>query len=202
MADDGAGGRRWNHNLHYHRRLLAAVPAGARRALDVGCGEGTLSRRLRWTVPDVTAIDVDAASVALARAQPGAAEIDYVEGDFMTMPLEPASFDYVVCVAALHHMDPAAALERMAGLLRSGGAMAVLGLARGTYPADLPRDVAATAASWAVRRVRGEWESPAPTIWPPAHTYGQMRSLAQRVLPGARYRRHLYFRYSIAWTKP
>jgi hypothetical protein len=31
--------RRWNHNLHYHRVILDAVPAGCRRSLDVGCGE-------------------------------------------------------------------------------------------------------------------------------------------------------------------
>jgi ubiquinone/menaquinone biosynthesis C-methylase UbiE len=178
------------------------VPAGAQRALDVGCGEGTLARRLRRTVPRVTAIDADAPSLALARAHPGAGDIDYVHGDVMTAPLEPASFDYVACVAALHHMEPAAALSRMAELLRPGGALAVLGLARATYPADLPRDVAATAVSRVSRRVRGHWESPAPTVWPPAHTYAEVRALASRVLPGGRYRRHLYFRYSITWTKP
>jgi SAM-dependent methyltransferase len=177
------------------------LPAGAERALDVGCGEGTLARRLRRTVPHVTAIDVDAPSLALARAQPGAGEIDYVHGDFMTAPLEPGSFDYVVCVAALHHMDPAAALLRMRDLLRPGGALVALGLARPRYPADLPRDLAATVVSRISRRFRRHWESRAPTVWPPAHTYAEVRVLAARVLPGARYRRHLYFRYSITWTK-
>jgi 2-polyprenyl-3-methyl-5-hydroxy-6-metoxy-1,4-benzoquinol methylase len=37
--------KRW-HNIHYHRLILRAVPAGARRGLDVGCGEGTLAREL------------------------------------------------------------------------------------------------------------------------------------------------------------
>jgi hypothetical protein len=36
----------WNHNSHYHDLLLAAVPPGCRRALDVGCGLGTFARKL------------------------------------------------------------------------------------------------------------------------------------------------------------
>ena len=32
--------QRWNHNIHYHRLILQAVPPGCQRVLDVGCGEG------------------------------------------------------------------------------------------------------------------------------------------------------------------
>jgi len=58
---------RWNHNLHYHRVILAAVPDGARRSLDVGCGAGMLARDMRRVVAHVTGIDRDAASIDLAR---------------------------------------------------------------------------------------------------------------------------------------
>src|SRR6266511_5096913 len=180
---------RWNHNIHYHPLLLAAMPERCERALDVGCGEGTLARKLRRAAGHVTAIDADEASIALARAHQPAAGIDYLLGDFRTFAFDPASFDFVVCVAALHHMDAAAALERMAGLLRPGGALAILGLARSSYPADLPRDAAAVVAGRAQRLVRGEWHSPAPTIWPPGHSYREIRTLAERALPRARFRR-------------
>ncbi len=36
--------QRWNHNIQYHRLVLAAVPPGCQRVLDVGCGEGMLAR--------------------------------------------------------------------------------------------------------------------------------------------------------------
>ncbi|WP_233508567.1 class I SAM-dependent methyltransferase [Spongiactinospora gelatinilytica] len=62
-------GKRWNHNIHYHPRILRAVPAGARRALDIGCGEGMLARGLRRAVPHVTGIDLHAPSVDQAREQ-------------------------------------------------------------------------------------------------------------------------------------
>jgi len=40
----------WNHNVHYQPVILRAVPADCAAALDVGCGDGTLARKLaeRW----------------------------------------------------------------------------------------------------------------------------------------------------------
>jgi 2-polyprenyl-3-methyl-5-hydroxy-6-metoxy-1,4-benzoquinol methylase len=191
---------RWNHNIHYHPLVLDAVPDGCERALDVGCGEGILARRLARRVPHVVAIDADARSIELAREQGG--DVEYLLGDFMTEPLQPTSFDLVACIAALHHMDPRAALQRMGSLLRPGGRLVVVGLARSRHPADLPRDVAAVAATRARRLTHRHWESPAPTIWPPAHDYREIAAVARGALPGASFRRHLFFRYSIAWAKP
>ncbi|MFI0420841.1 class I SAM-dependent methyltransferase [Spongiactinospora sp. 9N601] len=193
-------GKRWNHNIHYHPRILRAVPAGARRALDVGCGEGMLARGLRQAVPHVTGIDLHAPSVDQARGHPG--DIEYVQGDFLTHPFEPASFDVVASVATLHHMDAAAGLSRMRELLRPGGVLAVVGLARSVMPGDLPRDLAGVAAGLLHRAVKGHWEHPSPMVWPPPVTYPQMRALATEILPGSRYRRHLLLRYSIIWRKP
>ncbi|MDF5758024.1 class I SAM-dependent methyltransferase [Spongiactinospora sp. TRM90649] len=193
-------GKRWNHNIHYHPRILAAVPEGARDALDVGCGEGTLARELRRRVARVTGIDRDAVSIGHARAHPG--DIEYVLDDFLTHPFEPASFDVVASVATLHHMDAVAGLERMRGLLRPGGMLAVVGLARGSMPKDLPREVVTMAVSTYLRATRGHWQHPSPTVWPPPLTYSQVREVAAEVLPGSEFRRHLLWRYSVLWRKP
>jgi SAM-dependent methyltransferase len=192
----------WNHNLHYHPVLLAAVPQRCERALDVGCGEGVFARKLLPSVATVTAIDRDQDVIETARRLEAGSEIDYLVGDFMTFPLEPESFELVVCVAALHHMDEEAALRRMADLLRPGGTLAVLGLARSRYPRDLGRDLLATGANWIHRLARGYWESPAATVWPPPHTFLGVRAITERVLPGAHFRRYLLWRYSIVWGKP
>jgi 2-polyprenyl-3-methyl-5-hydroxy-6-metoxy-1,4-benzoquinol methylase len=191
---------RWNHNIHHHPVLLAALPDRCERALDVGCGEGVLARDLRRSVPYVAAIDVDQACIDLARSQDPRGEIDYRLGDFLTEPFAPGSFDLVACAAALHHMDPAAALRRMAELVRPGGVVAVLGLARSSI-ADLPYDAVATVVSRVHRIRKGMWHSPAPRIWPAPHTYAEIRALAQATLPGARFRRHLLFRYTITWVR-
>jgi SAM-dependent methyltransferase len=132
---------RWNHNTHYHRVILDAVPPGCRRALDVGCGEGTLTRELRRLVPEVVGIDIDHASIAAAQADPGARDIRYVEDDALTHRFAPASFDLVTAVASLHHMDAEPALRRLGGLLPRGGILVVIGLARSSLR-DLPIDIA------------------------------------------------------------
>ena len=193
----------WNHNVHYYPVVLRSVPDGAERALDVGCGEGLLARRLGAVVPTVVGIDRDEGSVlrARARAESGAG-VDFVLGDFMTYPFEQASFDFIASVASLHHMDDAAALDRMVGLLGPGGRLVVIGLARSSRPVDGVVDIAGMVANGLIKRYRAEVEDGAPRVWPPPHTYRQIRRMARRVLPGARYRRHLLWRYSIVWTKP
>lgn len=210
----GAGQEPWSHNGHYHPVLVAAVPAGCRRALDVGCGTGALTRRLRLAVPHVTGMDRDKLSIELARSHPDAGGVSYLLGDFRAAPFQPGSFDLITSVASLHHMDAAAALRRMRELLRPGGVLAIVGLARGISPLDLAL-LAPAVAGGRVHRIAsargrrrstgGEWAGERyqpPVIWPPPVTYRDIRRIAGRLLPGARYRRRLYWRYTLIWTKP
>lgn len=192
--------RRWNHNTHYHPLVLAAVPAGARTALDVGCGEGMLARRLQQVVPDVTGIDLDAASLDQARHAGGGPA--YVQGDVLTHPLPLGAYDLVASVATLHHLDARQGLARMAALVAPGGRLVVVGLARAGSPVDLPYEIGAVVAHAVSRRARGYWEHPSPTVWPPPESYASMRQVVADVLPGARWRRHLYWRWSLVWTRP
>jgi hypothetical protein len=89
----------------------------------------------------------------------------------------------------------------MADLLRPGGVLVVVGVAR-SQPADLHRELAAFVAHRWLRMRRTLWEHSSPVVWPPPETYAGMRRLAEEVLPGVRYRRHVLWRYSLVWTKP
>jgi SAM-dependent methyltransferase len=201
----------WNHNVHYHRVIFEAVPPRCERALDVGCGTGRLTRELRRVVPHVTGVDRDEQSITIARSLAPPADIDYVQGDFRDLPLEPGSFGLVTAVASLHHMDSAAALTRMRDLLHPGGTLVIVGLARnGWSPRDWAVELPAAAAN-RVQLFRHRTSRPngaagadyrPPVIWPPAETYRDIRRIAGGLLPGMRYRRHLLWRYSIRWTKP
>jgi 2-polyprenyl-3-methyl-5-hydroxy-6-metoxy-1,4-benzoquinol methylase len=192
----------WNHNIQYHPLIIAALPQECHQVLDVGCGEGVLARELSGVARHVIAIDRDAPTIALAKKQTSAANVDYVLDDFLVHPFEPQSFDAVVSIAALHHIGTSAALLRMQQLLRPGGTLAVVGLARSRRRADLMLNLAGVVADRLHKVTKTYWETSAPKIWPPAETYRQTRQAAETVLPGARYRRRLLWRYSITWTKP
>ena len=196
-ADD-----RWNHNLHHHPLILGALPSPCDRVLDVGCGEGMLARELAGRAGEVVGLDLDEPTLEVARRDAGADNITYLLGDLLTADLAPGSFDAVVSVAVLHHLDEAAGLERMRDLVRPGGVVAVVGLARTRGPIDLAYDGVGFVATRVHALTKHRWETSAPKVWPPPRSYAEIRSLAERVLPGVRYRRHVLFRYSLVWTRP
>jgi 2-polyprenyl-3-methyl-5-hydroxy-6-metoxy-1,4-benzoquinol methylase len=188
----------WNHNTHHHPLVLRAVRPGYRRAVDVGCGEGGLARELRAVLPDVTGVDADGPSIALARHHDPDGTVTWVHGDVHAVDLAPA--DLVACVAALHHGDTATGLRRLRALVRPGGTLVVIGLAR-SDPRSWPADLAGLVLHRVLRRRHGYHEHSAP-VRPPTLTYPQVRRTAEELLPGVRYRRHPLWRYSLTWTAP
>jgi SAM-dependent methyltransferase len=192
----------WNHNVHYQQVILDAVPDGCGAALDVGCGDGLLVRKLARQCTAVTGIDRDEPILARAREHASSpANVTYVEGDFLKHPFGEASFDFACANTALHHMDFGEALAKMARILRPGGRLAVVGLANDGSPADWVIGAAGLPADLYYKRTRGEGNPGAP-IMDPDMSWSQVREAAARLLPRARYRRHLLWRYSLRWTKP
>jgi SAM-dependent methyltransferase len=191
----------WNHNVHYHPILLAALPDPCEKALDVGCGQGALARVLATRVSSVTGIDSSAEVIERARKLSlGVTNLAYVHGDALSYPLE-GQYDFVSAVASLHHMDFRAALERMKQLLRPGGVLAVVGLAKPRAPVDLALEAIAIPTSYACR-LRRPYTEPGAPVADPTMSYGQIRQVAAADLPGASFRRHLLFRYSLIWRRP
>jgi len=192
----------WSHNVHYQRVILDAVPPGCGAAIDVGCGDGMLARRLATRCATVTGIDKDAPMIALARDRGrGVGNATFLESDFLVHPFAAESFGFACANTALHHMDFAAALAKMARILRPGGRLAVVGLAGDGSPADWIVGAAGIPANLYYKITRGEG-SPGAPVMDPAMTWAQVRATARRTLPGVRYRRHLLWRYSLIWDKP
>lgn len=193
----------WNTNVARYPGILRAVPEGCEDALDVGCGDGLLARRLAERVERVTGIDRSPEMIARAREwAAGHPSLVFIEDDFLTADLPTAGYDFICSVSAIHHMDFAAALTRMKKLLRPGGRLVVVGLARETTPAEWAATIAAAPIVRAVKVIR---RARTPKDMPVAHPemgHPQVRAAARRLLPGVRYRRHVLRRYSLTWDKP
>lgn len=173
---------------------MRAIPVNCGRALDVGCGEGLLSRKLAERCARVIGIDPVRSAAALGSGT----RIDFVEGDAMTYPFEGASFDLITVVATLHHLPLTAALTRFRDLLRPGGVLAVVGLYRIQGLEDYAWSAAGVPVSWLLRRLRPFTEVAAP-LAEPKETLREIRAACDAVLPGGVFRRRLLFRYSFVW---
>jgi SAM-dependent methyltransferase len=192
----------WNHNVHYYGFVMSQLPPGCDRALAVGCGEGTLVRRLASLVPSVTGIDSLPEIVERAREQSaGLPTVEFVAGDVMSYPFD-GQFDFVASVASLHHLDFETGLERMASLLGPGGVLVIVGLAMERSPLDYALAGLGKTASQVYRRRRGGWWESGALLIDPTMSYAAIRRRSRRLLPGRRYRRHLLYRYSIVWRRP
>jgi SAM-dependent methyltransferase len=192
----------WNHNVHYQRLILRAVPPGCGTALDIGCGDGMLVRMLAERCAHVTGIDADAGMIVLAREYTRNTCVSFVEGDFLSYPeAETGHFDFVCANTALHHMDFEAALDTIARLVRPGGRAAVIGLARDASKRDYLAGAAAMPVDRLYKEFHREGNSGAP-IRDPEMSWDEVRDAARRTLPGVKYRRHLLWRYSLLWDKP
>ncbi|RZQ60435.1 class I SAM-dependent methyltransferase [Amycolatopsis suaedae] len=198
----------FNHNDHYHPLLLRHVPAGARTALDVGCGLGTFARRLAATGLEVTGLDASREMVSAARAL-GPDTVTYRHADVTAEDLPAGGYDFVSCLAALHHM-PFETVAKLRDALAPGGVLVVLGMARARKVREFAAWTAAVALDQppklAVRlgeRLNGG-AAPLPVMpmRDPDQTMTQVRRESARLLPGSSVRVLLFWRYLLTYRAP
>ena len=156
-----------------HAKLLAAVGEG-RHVLDVGCSSGYLAEPLAARENTIVGIELDPEE---ARAAEAFCERVLV-GDIETMelPLEPESFDVVLCGDVVEHLrDPGRALRRLRPLLRPDGRLVV----------STPN-----VANWAIRLslLGGRWRYTDRGILDRSHTHLFTRATLTEMLEEAGYR--------------
>ncbi|MFC9912686.1 class I SAM-dependent methyltransferase [Streptomyces sp. NPDC127197] len=188
-----------NFNDHYHQLLLKQVPDGARTALDVGCGTGRFARLLAGRGLEVDGIDANAEVIEAARAAGGGPR--YRQADVREGQLPDGRYDFISCIASLHHM-PFETVLTLRQALAPGGVLAVLG----PYPVRTATDFA-----WALptlcllradRVLSRRDRAPSvqiPMVWPPPLSYGEARAESARPLPGSTLRRLLFWRYLLVY---
>jgi len=108
----------------YRDAFFALVPPASGRALEIGCGEGRVSRDLTARGHRVTALDASPTLLDAAREHDSAAE--YVLGAAEALPFADASFDLVVAYNVLMDVaDMPATVAEAGRVLAPGGAFCV-----------------------------------------------------------------------------
>jgi O-antigen biosynthesis protein len=112
----------------YYRRtrpdILAIVPPGVKRVLDVGCGEGAMAAKVKAMpgVQEVIGIELNPNAALRARDQ-----LDRViVGDLEVLELDfpDGYFDCIICADVLEHLrDPWAALRKLRRILSDDGVL-------------------------------------------------------------------------------
>jgi SAM-dependent methyltransferase len=101
-------------------QFLQIVPPPGRRTVDVGCGEGRLSRHLKNLGHDVVGVDASPSLVAAAREFDPSMDIRLA--DAAALPLDDASADLAIAFMSLQDVDAMhAAIREIARILQPGG---------------------------------------------------------------------------------
>ncbi|MGW2631038.1 class I SAM-dependent methyltransferase [Streptomyces chattanoogensis] len=205
----------FHHNDHYHRLLLRHLPAGCGTALDVGCGTGRFARRLAQRGIEVHAVDPSEEAIAAARSASAGADGTsdvprprYEHADVTTLQLPADHYDFISCLASIHHM-PFDTVATLRTALAPGGVLVILGCYPEQTPADWawglaasPVNAAARLAVAAADRLRGR-RPPAvqAPVKDPAVPLRRIRREAATLLPGCTIRRLLFWRYLLVFRK-
>lgn len=208
----------WTHNSHYHNFLLRQLPRNCENALEVGCGTGEFSRRLATRSARVIALDLSPEMIRLARSRSEQfSNIDFQVADVTSWPFPVEAFDCVASIATLHHLALRELLSRIKASLKPGGVLLILDLferERSIFKpegaVDFVLDVSARPVSLGLRlvhegrllpprQVRAAWAAHEKTD--SYLSLKEVREICREVLPGARIRKHLLWRYSVVWRK-
>jgi SAM-dependent methyltransferase len=200
----------WDHNRQYQRDILAR--AGRRRkALDLGCGTGELTRCLALRCKEVIGVDASSGMIAQAKRRNWGLNIEYVEGDAEAfLRGKHAEFDFIASVAAFHHMDEARMLALCKEALAPGGVLVVLDLYERSTAADYVVSAAGVALNpffylsntgkfGTSQEERAAWAAHSPEDH--YKTLPELRSIASKALGDFVLERKLFWRYLLAYEK-
>ena len=105
-----------------HRRWgFAPTWFRGKKCLDAGCGGGRYTKALKDLGADVYAFDVDGEVAKVAMERTG---IPVLVASATHIPFPDETFDYVICMGVLNHVDdPDNGFRELARVLKQGGTM-------------------------------------------------------------------------------
>ena len=129
LGKDYVPGKSWKSLAEALLRLMPPMVIA-----DLGAGDGSFSLLLAQNATKVIAVDSSAKMIEYAREQARrhhVKNIDYRLGDMEELPIDDEAVDLVFFSQSLHHaLHPQHAIAEAARILRPGGRIAILDLAK------------------------------------------------------------------------
>lgn len=194
MAPPHPFAARWNHNSRWYPRIAELV-SGKPVILDVGCGDGTLTRYLAKNGHQVIGLDNDPNILG-----DDVEDVHFMLGDAVSLPFENDSFDAVVCVMALHHTHSELALVEMRRVLKPGGKLIICGTAKDRSVGDFLRSLIEIPESLYRRIGKKIWWQNCVEV-DPTRSWKQTRELIAEMLPSSKWQRLWSWRYLVVWER-
>jgi ubiquinone/menaquinone biosynthesis C-methylase UbiE len=119
-------------NRVYDTLVAQAELAAGLRVLEIGCGTGNVTTRVKRAEPSADVVGTDPDPLALARAQRkvrGMTGIRFERAYAQELPFADGEFDRVLSSMMLHHLDDdvkAAAAAEIHRVLRPGGVLHIV----------------------------------------------------------------------------
>jgi 2-polyprenyl-3-methyl-5-hydroxy-6-metoxy-1,4-benzoquinol methylase len=168
------------------------------------------ARLLAQKAEHVLALDLSPQMISLAREHSEQyTNIDFQVADVQSLEFSPGQFDCIVSIATLHHLPMEDILTKLKTAIAPNGTLIVLDLYQARL-SDLPLSLIAIPWNLVLKflktchikepkEVREAWA---------VHgkhdsylTLAQLHDICREILPGARVKRHLLWRYSLIWKK-
>ncbi|MFA5887820.1 MAG: methyltransferase domain-containing protein [Candidatus Nanoarchaeia archaeon] len=99
--------------------IETASMAFPQNILDVGCGNGFITKEIAKAFPNskITAVDIEQEKIDYAKRHNNAHNVKYLQGNMFHLPFKKNSFDLVICNEVLEHLaDYNKAINILAGL--------------------------------------------------------------------------------------
>lgn len=103
-------------------RLIAKKLKNKGSVLEIGCGNGKLTRELARFGFQIVGIDTSSEAIRLAKSLKG--KVEFIKGDARELKFKDGQFDTVLCLHVLEHVQDAEGLTRESfRILRNGGTL-------------------------------------------------------------------------------
>ncbi len=190
----------WNHNSAYYPWIQRKT-ADCRTILDVGCGDGSLAFFLNDGAKRITGIDSDSYCIGKASAAKSGENLTFSCRSFEEYA-PGMTFDAIVFVASIHHMDMTKSLKKAKSLLSSSGRILIVGIAKPATIMDWILEVSRVIPS-KVASVLHHMYTPEELKITTSYDFPDMkviRSIVKKELPGAEIHYGLHYRYLVEWS--